>query len=219
MSIDRINPNLPTTDKIEDLNDQTVELDGRTYQAQFDKGELDSLYSGSGLQRKFIRDQSLSTNTGAGAWYNWNHVKAEAGYSIWRFDGSLNLAYNAADEFYFDEKLVVNKGQASSEDITSFDSVQVYDGSSYTDRTAEAASEGGTSFDLLADTGDYLYIGHSATFKGIDFNFDTRAANYTILIEYNNTGSGWSTLATNEYTVTDGTSDGLQILLIGQRRQ
>jgi len=206
MSINKINEHYPTTDKIELLNDQTVELDGRTKQAEFDKTELDAVYSGTGLHRKWKRNLSLSGSSGASAWYNWNHIKSQTGYSIWRFDSTLGITYNSKNEMYFDNNSMNNKGDATSEDITAFDKVFTYDGSSYTDVTTEATTEGGTAFNLLVDTGDYIYIGHSATFSGIDFGLDTRAANYTLDIEYSDAGGSWSALNVNEYDVTDGTS-------------
>lgn len=206
MSIEKINTNLPTTNKITKLNDQTVELDGRTAQAQFDGVELSAIYSGSGMMRQYLRNQSLNASTGSNAWYNWTHLKAESGYSIWRFDGDVRFGYNADNEFYFDNNLIQNRGQATSEDITSFESVFVYDGSDYTDNTTEAASEGGESFNLLADTNDYLYVGHSAVFSGLDLNFNVRAANYTLVIEYWN-GSAWAILDEDVYSVTDNTSN------------
>ena len=40
MAVNRIDRGLPTSDKIEDLNDQTIELDGRNTQAKFNKHQL-----------------------------------------------------------------------------------------------------------------------------------------------------------------------------------
>ena len=38
-----------------------------------------------------------------------------------------------------------------------FDFVEVFDGSSFTDRTLEAQSPGGTAFSVLEGTDDFLY--------------------------------------------------------------
>ncbi|MBU0501815.1 MAG: aldo/keto reductase [Candidatus Margulisbacteria bacterium] len=40
MTVERINTNLPTFIKVETLNDQAIELNGRVAQAEFDKYEL-----------------------------------------------------------------------------------------------------------------------------------------------------------------------------------
>ena len=100
MSIERIDENLPVSDRIEDLNDQTLELDGKNAQAKFDKDEVEALYSGTGLHRKFRRDVSMSSSTGASAWYNWTHIKSESAYSIWRFDGAIRYAHNSLNKLY-----------------------------------------------------------------------------------------------------------------------
>ena len=205
MSITKLDKALPINDKIEDNNDMIIELDGKTSQAKFDKYEIDALYSGSGLQRKFIRETSLSSTTGANAWYRWKHIKAESGYSIWKFDSDLNYIYNSKNEMYFDNRLVTNKGNATAESITSFDNVFTYDGS-YTDNTTEASSEGGITFDLLTATSDYVYIGNSTTFAGIRFKFGTRGRNHTLKIEYSN-GSTWTTLSALNNDLVDNTSN------------
>lgn len=206
MSITKLDKALPINDKIEDLNDQTLELSGITAQAKFDKYEIDALYSGSGLQRKFIRDSSLSSSTGANAWYRWSHIKAESGYSIWKFDSDLDFIYNADNEMYFDNRLITNKGDATAESITSFDNVFTYSGS-YIDNTTEAATEGGTTFNLLSATTDYVYIGNSTTFAGIRFKFGVRGRNNTIKVEYSTGSSVWTTMSSLNNDLVDNTSN------------
>ena len=49
MSIERIDKNLPMSERIDRLNDQTLELSGKTEQAKFDVNEITNLFSGSGL--------------------------------------------------------------------------------------------------------------------------------------------------------------------------
>ena len=206
MSITKLDKALPINDKIEDNNDMIILLNGKNAQAKFDKYELDALYSGSGLQRKFIRESSLSSSTGANAWYRWKHIKAESGYSIWKFDSDLDYTYNSKNEMYFDNRLVTNKGAATAEDITAFDNIFTYDGS-YTDNTTEAATEGGTSFNLLAATTDYVYIGSSTQFSGIRFKFHVRGRNTTIKVEYSNGSSIWTTMSSLNNDLVDNISN------------
>lgn len=205
MSITKLDKALPINNKIEDNNDMIIELDGKNAQAKFDKYELDALYSGSGLQRKFIRESSLSSSTGANAWYRWSHIKAESGYSIWKFDSDLDYTYNANNEMYFDNRLVTNKGDANAEDITAFDNVFTYSGS-YIDNTTEAATEGGTTFNLLSATSDYVYVGNTTTFTGIRFKFGVRGRNTTIKVEYSD-GSIWTTMSSLNNDLVDNTSN------------
>lgn len=205
MPITKIDKGLPVTDQLEDLNYQTLELDGKSAQAKFDRYELDALYSGSGMQRKYIRNFNLSSATGSGAWYNWTHIKSESGYSIWKFDSDIDHNYNAYNEMYFDNKLMTNRGDASAEDITTFDNVFTYDGS-YTDNSVEAGTEAGTTFNLLSATTDYIYIGSSTQFSGIRFKFGTRGRNNTLKVEYSNGSSTWTTMSSLNNDLTDNTS-------------
>lgn len=203
MSIYKINNNLPLSTKISLLNDMILELNGKIAQAKFDINELDDLFDvNSGWTRKYARNvllgNSYSNYTG------WSHVHAQSGYSIWKI-APANYVYNALNQLYMDNKVLTNKGSASAEAISAFDKVFVYNGSTYVDNTTEAASEGGTAFNLTADTDEYVYIGHSTTFAGITFEFATRGSNYTPDIEYWN-GSAWTDLAFSGNEVTDGTS-------------
>jgi hypothetical protein len=209
MAIIRIDKDLLPSDKIEDLNDQTLELSGKISNAQFDEEEIEALYSGTGMSRKYVRNYSLSASTGANAWYNWVSVKDETSYSIWRFDNDINYSHSADNEFYFDDALLVNKGTATSEDITTFDTVYVYDQSAdtYNDHTSEASTEGGTGFTLLETTSDYIYIGHSGTFGGIRFKFSTRGSNHTLTIQHSQGSGEWRTLLATEDSLDDETSN------------
>jgi hypothetical protein len=53
-----------------------------------------------------------------------------------------------------------------------FDYIQVYDGSSYTDRNLEARSITGTSFSILTATSAFLYLGDDAKFDMAVFDLD-----------------------------------------------
>lgn len=204
MSIYKINQNLSLTSKIEALNNMILELNGSISDGKFNKNELDSIYTiNSDWSRKFARNillGNLYTD-----YTEWTHVHAQSGYSIWKIAPD-NYAYNSLNELYFDNKLLANKGQASSEAISAFDKVFVYNGSTYADNSTEAASEGGTAFSLIADTDEYLYIGHSTTFAGITMEFATRGSNNTLDIEYWN-GTAWTNLEFSGNELTDGTSD------------
>lgn len=82
------------------------------------------------------------------------------------------------------------------------DYVYVYDGSTYQDRSAEADSLDGTPFDLMADSGDYLYLGKRTQFKQAYFDFAVTGSYGTLTWEYWN-GSAWTSLSVS------GTASGL----------
>lgn len=204
MEIRRISTNLTTTEKIEQLNEMIMELAGLVGQGKFDINELDQIYDDLNFDRKYLRNVSLGHTTGT--YSNWSHVKAETGYSIWKIAPS-NYSYNILNQLYFDNITLTNKGEATGETATSFDSVQLYDGvSAYTNLTTEAGTEGGTEFDINADTGDYLYIGHASQFLGVKFEFETRGSGYTLEFEYWD-GSAWSDLTASGNSLTDNTSN------------
>lgn len=207
MSIEKINTALPPTDKIEDLNEQTLELEGLSTKGQFDKYEIQEIYSGCGLTRKYKRDYSFGdAATGSSAWYHWKHLKAESGYSIWEYDYDIDYAHVDENKLYFDDKLCTYKGDASAMEITKFDKVLVDNGSGYIDDTIEAGTEGGIAFDLIDSISEYLYIGSLSVFGGIDFNFGTRGSNYTLKVEYSN-GTIWTQLTANANDLDDNTSN------------
>lgn len=203
MSIYKVNSQLPTSDKIVLINDMILELEGRIGAAEFNKDVLDSVYSGALITKQFIRAQPIgSTSTGSNAWYNWTHLRAESGYSIWKF-APTQYRHNPANRLYFDDIELEYMGDADSESTTAFASVFTYDGSTYTDVTEEAGTEGGTPFDLMAATTHYLYVGDSSAFKGIAFNFQTLGANYTLIIEYYN--GAWTTMTLGINDLIDNT--------------
>lgn len=185
----KIDPGLPTSKKIIDLNDMVISLDGKIAQAQFNKNEVGELYSGAGFSRKYIRNVSLGHTPDT--YTDWSHLKAEAGYSIWQITPD-NYDYADENNLYFDNQVLTNKGEASSEDVLYFDDVFLYDGSTYTDDTDEAKTETGTAFNLNITSGSnsYLYMGSASTFKGAKFEFDTRGSNYTLETQIFCSGSG-----------------------------
>jgi hypothetical protein len=199
MSIEKINSNLPITTKIDLLNSMILELNGLIAKGTFNINEIAAIYTelGSTYNRQFLRNQvlghTLATYTG------WTHSHAETGYSIWKYSPT-NYKYNSVNQLYFDNKVFENRGEASSETATTFDKIFLHTGSIWIDDTSEV------TFDLLADTDDYLYVGLSTTFAGIAFEFDTRGSNNTLFAEYWN-GSVWTELDISGATYVDDTSN------------
>lgn len=202
MSIQRLSSANPYNQTVEDIDNNEFELQGILNQANFEKHEIDALYADLGVSRKFIVLSGAGSSLATVG--NWSHVKAEDGYSIWKIPFT-NFTYNADNEMYFDDKIITFKGQANQESYSAFTKVFTYDGATYTDRTTEAGTETGTAFTLMEDTSDYLYIGLSSTFSGIDFNFNVKGANYTLKIEYYSTT--WTTMTANANDLDDNTSN------------
>ena len=206
MDIYKINDNLNITQKISLLNDMILGLEGLTEQGKFDINELDQLYSNLTLSREFKRNigigNLISTYTG------WTHLKAESGYSIWKYTPT-NYNYNSLNNLYLDNKVLNNKGKAVIESSYSFDKVYLYDGDlvNYNDITTEASSEGGTPFNLMEKINDYLYLGYSSIFKGIKLELNTRGSDYNLKVEYYKTGSGWTQLTLIDNELVDNTSN------------
>ena len=201
MAVERIESALPTTTKIEQLNDQTIELLGQAQRARFDKVELDQYFVDSGMVRKFRRDVGMGST--AATFGEWVHFKAESGYSIWRI-APANYLHNSNNALYFDDHKLTFKGLATAESATSFDSVFTYDGATFTTHTTESFSESGTSFSLMGAPSHFLYIGLTSTFGGVQFRFDTKGGNYTLKAEYYN-GTAWVELTAASNSLVDNT--------------
>ncbi len=56
MTIEKINSALPVSTKIDTLSDYTLQNKGSAKSGRFNRYEIDALYSGTGLSRKYIRD-------------------------------------------------------------------------------------------------------------------------------------------------------------------
>jgi len=210
-SIFKINKKLPRLDQVGELNDMVIINEGGIKQGKFDKNELSQIFTDLGLDRKFAyRDTVIGGTTSS--FSNWSHVTAEDGYGIWKF-APTNYEYNSNNELYFDNKILSNKGQADSETDTSFTKVFLYNGDSgsgYTDNTTEAASEGGTEFNVMDSTNDYLYCGiTTTTFAGVKFEWQTRGSGITLKVEYydSSSGDGWTELTANTNSLDDDTSN------------
>lgn len=204
MSITKINSGLPISTKISVLNDQIIELAGQVDDSSFNKQEVDAIYADLGISRKFLRNVALG-NTSA-TYTGWTHLKAEDGYSIWKFTPT-SYAYNAVNELYLNTKAIINKGLATSESASIFDKVFLYDGSSYIDDTTEAGTELGTEFDLMDAVDNFLYVGSDAVFHGIKFELKNKGSNYALKVEYYAGSSGWVELTDSGFDLTDNTSD------------
>ena len=203
MSIYKTNKQNLDSNRINQVNDMVIEVNGKVDQGKFNKNVLTTMYTTLPLSAKYLRDQTIGGTTGTYA--GWTHLKAEAGYSIWKFSPT-NYTYNSVNELYFDNAVLTNKGEADSESATAFDKVLFYDGSTYTDNTAEAATEEGTEFSVMDAAAEYLYVGDAATFSGAKFEFQTRGSNYTLVVEYWS-GAAWTTMTANTNVLDDDTSD------------
>jgi hypothetical protein len=206
MSIYKVDPNLPNADKIEALNDMILELNGKIINAQFTKNDTDDLYIQTSKTRKYLRNQDIGNALGTYA--GWTHLKAEAGYSIWKFSPT-SYAYDIQNQIYMNSKALTAKGEAGSESATTFDSVFTLNGESgntYHDYTTIAAIEGGAGFSVMDSTVDYVYIGLTSTFAGAKFEWQTRGSNYTLYLEFWN-GSSWIQLTALSNNLVDGTSN------------
>ena len=100
MAIEYINTNLPPSVKIEQLNQQTLELGGKESEGRFDKYELDNVFAQVDIGRQFNR-RVLMGGT-ADDYTDWTHYYEQTGYSIWRCPVSDYL-HNTVNELYFSD--------------------------------------------------------------------------------------------------------------------
>lgn len=207
MDIRKVSESLGTATKISLINSMILQLEGMIEQGRFNINEIDAMYSNLLIDRKFYRNVALGnllTDYG-----DWTHFKAEAGYSIWKIQPD-NYDYDALNELYLDDKVLSNMGEANAETDT-FDKVFLGNsesGEGFTDDTAEAATEGGTEFEVMDDTSDYLYVGLASTFTGIKFEWQTRGLGYDLALEYYSSESGeWIELTSNLNDLADNTND------------
>ena len=209
MGIYKVNPDLPPSTKIEQVNDMVFELDGKFYKSVVNLEEINALYSGTGLSRKFKRQIALGHNiTGSGIWSDWTHWKAESGYSMWSIEVS-NFEDNIDNTLFLDNIALTYMGEASSLSTTdAFNKVYTYNDGTYTDRTTEASSETGVPFALIWTLNDYLYLGNTTKFNKVQFVFNAVVTDYDLVTEYWHGGeSQWKTLVTNANSLIDTTED------------
>ena len=201
-SVYKINPGLPTTTKISNLNDQILSVSGQVDMTQFDKLELDSLYSNLGLIRQYIRNALLG-NTLA-TYTEWTCLSIQTGYNIWKYTPT-NYSYNILNAIYWNGTSLTNMGLATSETATTFVDV-FYEGGVlgwYNNTTAAGANITANAFNLLVSTTDYQYFGSASTFGGIAFTLPKRGSGVTLKVEYYN--GAWITLTANTNNLVDDT--------------
>ena len=202
-NIYKLNTGLPTSTKIELLNNMILILNGLVTNGNFDINELDQIFADSKIfSRKYLRNIILG-NTLLD-YTDWSHFYSQSGYSIWKLTPD-NYIYSILNKLYFDSIVLDNRGEALSETLTGFDSVLTYDGSLYTDNTTEAGTENGTEFSLMQDTGDYIFVGLSTKYSGIDFKWETRGSGYVLKIEYYN--GAWTELTSDLNNLDDNTQN------------
>lgn len=194
-----------TINKFLNLNDMVISLEGIINQGIFGKYEIEDIYSRFNLSAKYLKDV-LVGNTLEDYSY-WSFIQSENGYSIWKYSNLSNYQYNENNELYLDDRLIINKGEATSEQVSVFDTVYKYNDSTYTDLTTEASTEQGTEFDFLETSLDYFYFGSSSVFSGIKFELFRYGIDYDLMIEYYN-GSSWVELEFTDTTLQI-TKDGL----------
>ena len=202
MSINKVDPNQTTNNKISELNDMLLEVNGKAEQGAFNKHELDQVFSDLGLDRKFTREASLGN--ALGNYTGWTHVLAESGYSIWKY-AVADYIHNVNNNLYFDGKLLTYKGAAGAETASTFTHVYTYN-VSYTDVTTEAGTEAGTEFSVPLSPSKYLYMGAAVTFAGAKFEFKTRGSNHSLVVEYFGGGT-WKSLTLVANNFVDNTSN------------
>ena len=83
MAIYKVNENDSNKNKISNINDMVMEVNGKVNQGKFNKFEIDALYNDLGVSRKYLRSQTVGGT--ASTYTGWTHIKEETGYSIWRF--------------------------------------------------------------------------------------------------------------------------------------
>jgi len=209
MTIKRTQPNQSLSDAQERLSNNDQELEGGIEQGTFNLNEINQLYQDLLLNRKFKRN--IEVGHALATYNNWTHLRAEGGYSIWKYPLS-NFAHNILNRLYFDDRLVNYRGEAENEEITAFDKIFDYQGSLstpiYNDITNDMSQEGENEQEILRDTEDYLYIGSGNKFTSITLNFHTLGSDYGLKFEYYN--NEWTEIAegaTPVSTVTDDTNN------------
>ncbi len=206
MSIYKIDTQLSISNKVSQLNDMIIELNGRLAQAVFTELDVTDLYSRTLDTRKYLRSQDIGNTVST--YTNWSHFNAQTGYSIWKFSPT-NYLYDSNNAIYMNNKVIDFKGLANSESATTFDSVfwlNEESGNTYHDYTSTAAIEGGSGFPVMDTIYDYLYLGLDATFSGAKFEWQTRGSNYTLVVEYWD-GDSWETLTSLSDDLVDDTNN------------
>ena len=89
----------------------------------------------------------------------------------------------------------LGKYAISAETVRQFlNKVFMYNGSAYTDHSAEADAVGGTPFETLVDANSRLYLGKATPFKEVYFDFAVPGVYGAVVVKYWN-GSIWTAVA------------------------
>lgn len=202
MAITKISSGLPFQKQLENLNDQTFELDGKVSDNGFSGYEVDQIFTDLAMDKKYLTDVLLG-NTLVD-YTDWSVLSDETGYSIWKITPS-NFSYAEENQLFFDNRLFNYQGEALSETALTYTKVWLYDGS-YTDYTSEAGNQASLPFSLFSSTDEYIYLGDATTFNGVYFEFQSRGSGYNLVVEYWN-GSAWTTLTSNDNDLDDKTNN------------
>jgi len=187
MGITLIKRDLPDSTKVQRINDNFGYLEGISLTAPIDTEEINDLYSVLNFAHAWSRNKGigdLSTN-----YTGWTWVKDFSGYAVWKYNQS-DYTYYSGNVMYRNGMRMAFAGQASSEALTAFDYVYVSGSGGFTDNTTEAATEGGTAFNLIKSGGEYVYIGHASIFTGFEMKFNTYGVGYNLLVEHYS-GGAW----------------------------
>lgn len=146
--------NMPGQQAINKLYTNDLTNQGQAYQGQFNKHELDDLYTHLGNIRQYERDVNLGNTISS--YVNWSHVEANDGYSVWKYPVN-SFVDNSLNEMYDNDIKLSYLGLAQSEStMLGFNSVQISNskrsGATYVNHTAEATSGSGTPFTMVSYT-------------------------------------------------------------------
>jgi len=201
MSIENVNSNLPLRMAVDKLLSNDKWLNGQQIKSNTALDIIEQVFTDLYLERRY---KFLDLGHSLSTYINWSHIYANAGYSVWRYPCSNLLETSTKNILWLNGTVIENRGQASSETTTAFTKVFDYvNGATpvFNDVTTEAASIGGTSFTIINDSDDELYIGANEPFSSMSFDFHTVGYGYNIDVEY------YAGTATPVWTSVENLSD------------
>jgi len=199
--INKIKRDTPLKDVITKLQENDEIILGVAESDLINNYELQDLFSGTRQTSRFIKNLYLGNTLTT---YNlFSGLSNEAGYTIWRYPVS-NFVDNSVNAMYLDDMKLDYRGAATSETATSFSSILLLSGTTYTDDTTEAGTDNGVDFRLMNHNSESLLIGDTNTFNGIDFNFATLGYGYGLHAYY--FSGTWAELTSTRNGLIDDTS-------------
>ena len=194
--VDIINPETPINQAVKKLVNNDLQIDGKIASQDLSILEMNLLYESGAFARKFRRNVVFDKLS------YFKHFRGYSGFSIWYVEIS-DYTYDPNNKMYVNDVQMKFMGEASNEDIVSFDKVLHWVDASgiYEDITDEAQTEFGEPIEVLEATGNFLYIGSQTTFNSIQINPFTPAEGLDLKVDYWD-GSGWV-----ELSVEDGTAN------------